>query len=452
MTDYILELAKKSWARNIVSRLPLPVSLPPVLQRSDEPWSDQEFANQNILFPVTTATGACEGFKHALVKNINSLAGKVSGEMNETIRATGLVVDASGIHEPTELHAVYRVVHQHLKQLAPNSRLVLVYNWKKSEHALPAALAALIKSLGRELGRKGSTANLLLFPAGCEKNAAATATWLLSDRSAFVSGQVVKLSGSVNFEMPQQKLLNGKSALITGASRGIGLALCQIFHREGAKIIGVDHPGQDDALQHEMKKIDGEAFAQDLLDPAAVENLGRFIQNGPGQIDIMIHNAGITRDRTMARMTQTEWDTVLQLNYQFPAQMSRELLKPGSAIIPLIKDDGRIVTISSIVGLAGNFGQANYAAAKGGVIGFTKDLAAVSGGVHVNAIACGFIETAMTEKIPPLMREISRRMNALKQGGLPADVAEACLLLAGPLGTAISGQTLRVCGLHPAGA
>lgn len=449
MTDYILEFAKNGWARKIVGNLPLPVSLPPILQRADGPWSDQEFSGRTILFAA--APGAGPDFERALVNSVHQLSGKVISELNESTSANSLVVDASGITEPIELNAVYRAVQQHLKQLGPSSRILVVYQQTKPMFAMPAAMSAFVKSLARELGRKGSTANLLLFPPKCEQAASETATWLLSDRSAFVSGQVIE-TGAGHPDHRESKLLHDKTAIVTGASRGIGLAICQIFQREGAHIIGIDHPSQDDALQDAMKELGAEAFAQDLSDPSAVKNLAGFIQGGPGQIDIMIHNAGITRDRTMARMTPAEWDSVLQLNYQFPAKMSRELLKPGSAIIPLIKDNGRIVTISSIVGIAGNFGQANYAAAKGGVIGFTKDLAGVSGSVHVNAIACGFIETSMTEKIPPMMREISRRMSALKQGGLPADVAEACLMLSSSLGASISGQTLRVCGLHPAGA
>lgn len=247
-------------------------------------------------------------------------------------------------------------------------------------------------------------------------------------------------------------LLSGRTAIITGAARGIGLVIAQYFCREGAKIIGIDHPSQEEALTTAMKGIGAEVMLQDLADPQAVANIKNLINNGPGQIDIMIHNAGITKDRTIANMPSADWERVMDVNYNFPSKMTMELLKPGSAIIPLIKDGGRIVNISSIVGIAGNFGQINYAAAKGALIGHTKDLHKLKSSANINAIACGFIETKMTEKIPPVMREIARRMNALKQGGLPEDVAEAVVFLCSGLASGISGQTIRVCGLHPAGA
>ena len=160
-----------------------------------------------------------------------------------------------------------------------------------------------------------------------------------------------------------------------------------------------------------------------------------------GGVDVIVHNAGITRDKTLARMKPELWDQVMEINLV-------AVLRTTAALEPMLRDHGRIVCLSSIAGISGNMGQTNYAASKAGIIGFVRSTAErlADRGVTVNAIAPGFIETRMTAAIPIAIREVGRRLSALGQGGLPEDVAQAITFLATPGAHGITGRTLRVCG------
>jgi 3-oxoacyl-[acyl-carrier protein] reductase len=467
VADYFLELAKNPLARSIVSKLPLPVTLPPVLKRRNATWTNEEFSGRTVLLlpdgPAETAGDQAGRFAQALTETVHRLSGKVLQHLPADEQANALLVDATRLSSPLALERVFLALQKNLKLLRSGGRVVIAA--AAGDAAAPeaaatmAALKAFVKSVGRELGRSGGTANLLLFPHGAEGEAAEVAAWMLTDRPAFISGQTLELNHADGLEIVRDALLKDKTAIVTGAARGIGLAICQALRREGAQVLGIDHPSQKAVLQDAMQAISADALIQDLSDPLAPAKLAQLIDSGEagsfgqdGTVDVIVHNAGITRDRTLKRMSVAEWDAVMKLNYEFPRQMSHGMLRPQQGKKPLLAKGGRIIMISSIVGLAGNFGQTNYAAAKGGVIGLTEGLAHAHPDYRINAIACGFIETGMTAKIPPLMREVARRINALKQGGLPEDVAEACLMLAGPHGSQISGQVVRVCGLHPAGA
>lgn len=463
MADYILELAKNPLARGLIGKLPLPVSLPPILKRTTSPWSPEEFTGKTT---IVVAAGLPEStdsrFETAFVESMCRLGGRIIHHVPEGEKIDALLIDATGVRSPVGLEYIFLAAQKHIKHLHRPSRIVIA---ARSDHktdegkpaesqALTAALRAFVKSLGREVGGEGSNANLILFPTSAGRSAAEVACWFLSDRGAFISGQTVELNHKTTAESPTAGLLADKTAIVTGAARGIGLAICKALRREGAKVLGIDHPSQKDTLHDAMQDIGADTMIQDLSDSLAASQVAHAIKTfgAEGQVDIFIHNAGITRDRTLKRMSVAEWESVMRVNYEFPLSMARAMLHTDDAEKTLLASGGRLVTISSIVGLAGNFGQTNYSAAKGGVIGLTKDLATAHAEYSINAIACGFIETGMTAKIPPLMREIARRMNALKQGGLPEDVAEACLFLVGPHGSHINGQVLRVCGLHPAGA
>jgi len=169
----------------------------------------------------------------------------------------------------------------------------------------------------------------------------------------------------------------------------------------------------------------------------------------PQGIDIVVHNAGITRDKTLANMTPEFWDAVLAVNLNAPQVLTQALLDSGT-----LQDNGRVILLASISGIAGNRGQTNYAASKAGLIGLAQAWAPLLGerGISINAVAPGFIETQMTAHIPFALREAGRRMSSLGQGGLPQDVAEAVAWLAQPGSGAVSGQALRVCGQSVLGA
>ena len=243
------------------------------------------------------------------------------------------------------------------------------------------------------------------------------------------------------------KLLENKVALVTGASKGIGRAIAQRFIEEGAKVaftyLSSVEKGQ--ALEAELIALGGEAkgFRSDASSGEQAEKLINDIVEHFGQIDIIVNNAGITRDTLMLRMTEEDFDSVISTNlksvFNTTKHAQRYMIKQRS---------GSIINISSIVGIKGNVGQSNYAASKAGIIGFTKSVALELGsrGVRCNAVAPGFIETEMTGVLDEKVVQTWRDAIPLKRGGQPEDVANACVFLASDLAAYVSGQVLQVDG------
>jgi 3-oxoacyl-[acyl-carrier protein] reductase len=195
--------------------------------------------------------------------------------------------------------------------------------------------------------------------------------------------------------------------------------------------------------------IGGTAFQLDLTAPDAPQRLADYVQARHTALNVLVHNAGITRDKTIARMSADLWDAVLDVNLSSQERINAVLLDRG-----LIADGGRIVSVSSVSGIAGNRGQTNYATSKAGVIGLVQAMAPVlrDRGITINAVAPGFIETAMTAKMPLMIREAGRRMNSMAQGGLPVDVAETIAWFASPGSAGVTGNVVRVCGQSLLGA
>jgi 3-oxoacyl-[acyl-carrier protein] reductase len=213
--------------------------------------------------------------------------------------------------------------------------------------------------------------------------------------------------------------------------------------------VGVDVPAQGEDLAEVVNEIGGASLLLDITDEDAPERLAGYLKERHGGADAVIHNAGVTRDRTVARMSEDEWDMVLAINLTAQERINDALLDGG-----VLRPGGRIVTVSSIGGIAGNRGQTNYGASKAGVIGIVDSLAPVLAerGQTINAVAPGFIETQMTAAMPLGTREAGRRMNSLSQGGLPVDVAETIAWLAGPASGGVNGNVVRVCGQSLIGA
>jgi 3-oxoacyl-[acyl-carrier protein] reductase len=243
------------------------------------------------------------------------------------------------------------------------------------------------------------------------------------------------------------KLLDGKVALITGASRGIGKGIAELFAKQGASVAFTYASSDEKArsLEAELSqfgtKIKG--YKSDAADFNAAQQLIDDVVAEFGTVDILVNNAGITKDTLLMRMSEEQWDEVIRVNLKSVFNLSKAVIKPM-----LKARSGSIINMSSVVGVQGNAGQANYAASKAGILGFTKSMAAELGSrnIRCNAIAPGFIETEMTAALDEKVVQQWRDTIPLKRGGSPEDVAQATLFLASDMSAYITGQTLHVCG------
>jgi len=369
-------------------------------------------------------------------------------------KAKALVFDASGISDSTELVELQRFFYPGVGRLARNGRVVILGTPPAEAGSTRAATAqraleGFVRSLGKEVGGLGATAQLVLVAKGGEDQLESTLRFLLSPRSAYVSGQVVGVGEGVAPlpEIDWERPLAGKTALVTGASRGIGAAIAETLAADGADVVCLDVPQAGEALREVAAKTGGaNPLELDITAPEAPE---RIAERFAGGVDVVVHNAGVTRDRTIAKMPEERWAQLMEINLSSEERINDALLDGG-----LLAANGRIVGVSSMAGIAGNNGQTNYAASKAGVIGMVEALAPelAKRGATINAVAPGFIETQMTAAMPIGPREAGRRMSSLSQGGLPVDVAETIAWFASPASTGVNGNVVRVCGQNLLGA
>jgi 3-oxoacyl-[acyl-carrier protein] reductase len=297
--------------------------------------------------------------------------------------------------------------------------------------------------------RRGATANLLWVEDEASLNCALR--FFLSGKSAYVDGQPVLLgAGTAPDPADWDRPLAGKTALVTGAARGIGAAIAGVLARDGAKVIVADLTQAGETLAKVANRLGGTALHLDVAAADAPQRLLEHLGSHTDGLDILIHNAGITRDKLMANMKPEQWDSVLAVNLESQLRINAALLDSDR-----LNAQSRVVCLSSTTGLSGNRGQTNYGATKAGVIGLVRssaDAFAKHGASTINAIAPGFIDTEMTAKMPLATREVARRLSSLQQAGLPIDVAEAASWLSSPGAGGINGQVLRVCGQNLVGA
>ena len=384
-------------------------------------------------------------------------------------RIGALVVDATQVTSVADLETVRGLLRPVMKGLEPSGRVVVVGVEPETAGAAPAvatqqALEGIVRSVGKEL-RAGATANLVRVDLLTEEpttatDLASTLSFLLEGRSAYVSGQVLHVGhagpGRV-VEVGSARPFEGQVVVVTGAGRGIGAAIAETFARDGALVVAVDVPAGGEGLAKVANRIGGTALQLDITAPDAGRRIADHVAQrfgGAGRVHTIVHNAGITRDKLLANTDEERWGSVLEVNLAAQIRINDVLLDPE--LPGGLDEGGRIIGVASTSGIAGNRGQANYAASKAGVIGLVRAMAVdprLSGrGITVNAVAPGFIETEMTARIPLATREVGRRINSLQQGGRPVDVAEAIGYLAEPASAAVTGQVLRVCGQSQLGA
>lgn len=468
--DFFVRLGANKTASGVVRTLHLPVPMPQLLERADGPRDATPLQGRSVVVGDTPGAQLCAGTVEAIA-GMGAETWRIvpAGEdafatrdprtvpldaLPDRLRPHGLVFDATGIDTLQGLDALYQFFHPQVRSLRPCGRIV-VLSRPTADAATPAARAAaqalegFVRSIAKEIGRKGATANLLHVDHGAEHHAAAPLRFLLSRRSAYVSGQPLHVSATVAHTPEHQyvQALTGKVALVTGAARGIGEATARALAREGARVIVMDRPAELAGAQAVAEEIGGSALACDVTDPEAAAIVRSHVATAHGGLDILVHNAGITRDKMHANMDESRWAMVLDVNL-------RCLVALNEGLLPELREGGRVVCLSSIGGIAGNVGQTNYAATKAGVIGYIRALAptVAARGITVNAIAPGFIETPMTAAIPFATREVARRLCNLAQGGQPEDIAEAIAFLTSPDAAGMTGEVLRVCGGNFIGA
>ena len=370
-------------------------------------------------------------------------------------RPAAVVLDATGVTGPAQLAAAHDLLAPAVKRLRPTGRVLVLADppadaGSPAQAAARQALEGLVRSLAKEL-RAGSTANLVYVPAGAEASVASPVLFFLSGRSAYVDGQVLTVSpADVPAGVDDVRPLAGKVAVVTGAARGIGASIARVMARDGAHVVAVDVPAAGEALAAVANEVGGTAFQLDITAPDAAQRLVRHLRERHGGVDVVVHNAGITRDKLLVNMDAARWNSVMAVNLQAQLDLTQALLDADGVLRP----GARVVAVSSQSGIAGNRGQTNYAASKAGVIGMVRAWApAFAGrGATINAVAPGFIVTEMTAKMPLGTREVGARINSLQQGGLPVDVAETIAWLSQPGAAGVNGQVVRVCGQSMLGA
>lgn len=393
---------------------------------------------------------ASDGIKDALANASVDAKADTGGKDKYKV----VVFDATNINNADELTTIYEFFHPIARRIDKSGRVIVLGRPPEELDDIQASLAqralvGFVKSIAKEF-KKGITAQLIYVAKGQEQHLDSTLRFFMSARSAYVSGQVVQVNKGKHVSVDWQQPLAGKTMLVTGASRGIGESIARVLARDGAHVICLDVPQQ----QSELQKVAGQISGSTLLLDITADDAGEKIANAAakrGGLDAIIHNAGVTRDKTLANMDEQKWNMVININLASIAKINDHLLANDA-----LNDNARIVCVSSISGIAGNLGQTNYATSKAGVIGLVNatanQLQANGKGMTINAVAPGFIETQMTAAIPFAIREAGRRMNSMSQGGLPVDVAEAIAWLASPASGGVNGNTVRVCGQSLLGA
>ena len=463
MTDQYQAFAKSTIGKLVIKNLGLPsptfldrfVSATPVVQGA-------------VLFGAASSSSLSGSIAQVLANiHANAYAGN-NAELQQAAAKVGLnlnafnegdkeskfkvvVFDASGIESSEQLHELYAFFNPIARQVQSSGRVVVVGLNPESVKTVKQAIAqraleGFVKSVAKEF-KKGIAANLVYVDPTAKDNLESALRFVISPRSAYVSGQVIRVSKAKIVDIDWAKPLAGKTAVVTGASRGIGEAIAHVLSRDGAHVICLDVPQQQADLDRVASEIGGSTLAIDITASDAGEKI-KAAAAELGGLDIIVHNAGITRDKTLANMKPELWDLVININLSAIERVNDYLLGNDG-----INENGRIICVSSISGIAGNLGQTNYAASKAGVIGVVKFTAPLlKNGVTINAVAPGFIETQMTAAIPFAIREAGRRMNSMSQGGLPVDVAETIAMFASTASSGLNGNVVRVCGQSLLGA
>lgn len=453
MSDLLMKLNRNPLTGKLTKMAGLPD--PVALVRAEGGYEALPFKGKRIFLGLAGSGFAAPALERALAKG--------GGTVDTSVRADDaridiLVLDATGCQTLDDSRQLYETFHPLMRRMERNARVLIVAAVPEElddpvASALARGMEGFAKSVGKELGKRGTTVNLVHAARDAIDRLDGAVRFFCGPQTTYVSGQALQVTATVKSLQASAPAypgtLEGKVALVTGAAGGIGAATAHRLVQEGARVVCLDVPAASHELHQSSTRAGAIPLLLDITAADAPEQLAQFLQSKFGGVDIVVHNAGITRDRTLGKMSESEWDKVIAVNLKAIIAIDQALMAGG-----LLRDEGRIVCLSSISGIAGNFGQTNYALTKAALIGYVAAQAprlAVRG-ICINAVAPGFIETAMTDKMPFLTRELGRRLNSVQQGGSPRDVAEAITFLSTPGALGISGQTLRVCGQGLVGA
>jgi 3-oxoacyl-[acyl-carrier protein] reductase len=449
MSDRYQSLANTGVGRFVVKNLGLPQPVRLDRYRDAAPLVDG---------PVLLGSAPGGALRGVVAKQFAALGVDTRKEgVADDERFRGLVFDASGIDSVAGLAGLREFFTPVLRGLRRCPRVLVLGTPPDAADSEPGAIAqraleGFTRSLAKEIGH-GGTVQLVYVAPGAAESLQSTLVFFLSPRSAYVSGQVVRVGtgGLVDAPDPDDPAtpLIGKVALVTGAARGIGEAIARVLHRDGASIVGLDVASAADPLHAVMTELEGAPVLLDVTAHEAPYRIAAKLMDLHGGVDVVVHNAGISRDRKLANMGAERWSSVLEVNLAAPQRITDTLLDRG-----VLRDEGRVIGVASIAGIAGNVGQTNYGTSKAGVIGLVQAIAprVATRRITANAVAPGLIDTEMMAKIPFPTREVARRMNSLNQAGLPVDVAETIAWFAHPGSGAITGNVVRVCGQSLIGA
>lgn len=475
--DHMTQLVTHPMVRQLVKSLSLPVTLPTLIRRKAETEWQRPLLGRRVymstfgkdaphLVRALSALGAnltlagdsaqlrgaldvaqaAGRHAHTIDAKEGDVAAVVAGLVAAPEKNDAFVFDVARLGGSRQLFALLQPL---LASFPSHARLIFVTHLGDKATPREAAEAqgvfGFVKSLARELGRKAITVNVIEARGSVHRDAFAHAVaFFASDRARYVTSQRVVLSSS-NRKVAPTLALTGEHALVTGGARGIGAAIAQVLARQGAHVTVIDLANaRDGAAQTcaEISRAGGRAHfvpcdvtKDDEVNAALAAAKAAF-----GPITALINNAGITRDKTFAKMKEAQWNQVLDVNFEAAVRLTEKVIdEPGS-------HDRRIVLLSSVAGIAGNFGQTNYSLSKAALIGYARSLSEQRSDVQINVIAPGFIDTVLTREIPLLNREVAKQLISLLQAGEPEDIAEIAAFLSSPAAVGLSGETIRVDG------
>lgn len=445
MSDLLMQMHANPLSAWFARAIGLPNPVP--LARETGGYVARPLSGKTALLRASANSKASASLRQFL---LDAGASVLEGMLDNACEPEIVLLDASGCQTPSDYRFLYDSLQPCIRRLAINARMLIVAADPDQQSCPVAAAVArgmegFCRSLGKELGKKGITVNLVYLASDSPEPLEGVLRYFCGPQTTYVSGQAVRVTDQVRKPLivPHVQVMAGKVALVTGSARGIGLATAQRLAEEGAQLVCLDVPAMAEELEARCRELGATPLALDIAAVDAPRRLADFLLQRFGGVDIVVHNAGITRDRTLANMSEHFWDQVIAVNLAAIVAVDQVLL--GERVL---RDEGRIVCLSSISGVAGNFGQTNYAATKAALIGYVKaqSVPVSARGICINAVAPGFIETPMTESMPFATREIGRRLNSLKQSGQPRDAAELITFLCSPQAYGVTGNTIRVCG------